>query len=70
MAKALAQFAITAIGDEYIIHIEDEDGDVIELMADDEQLEMINEAVAEQYERDEDTMDIDDEDELGLDDDD
>ncbi|WNO53932.1 hypothetical protein [Stakelama saccharophila] len=66
MAKALAQFAITSIGDEYVLHIEDEDGEIIELTATDEQIEMISDSIAEVYELDEeeDTLGIDDEDDL------
>lgn len=55
MAKTLAQFTITADAEgEYILHIEDEDGDTAEFTASYEQLDLIVEAIEEQLDSDED----------------
>ena len=64
MARTLAQFTITpdAQGD-YTLHLEDEDGETLEFSASYEQLDLIVEAIEEQ-------LDSDEEDILGVDDDD
>jgi hypothetical protein len=64
MARTLAQFTITpdANGD-YTLHLEDEDGETMEFSAGFEQLDLIVEAIEEQ-------LDGDEEDALGVDDDD
>jgi hypothetical protein len=45
MAKTLARFTIEPNGDDYLILIEDEDGETMELSATLEQLDLIGEAV-------------------------
>ncbi|HTG38512.1 hypothetical protein [Sphingomonas sp.] len=62
MAKALASFAISPTGDGYMLMMEDEDGDTIELTATFEQLDLIAEAVDQQ-------LNSDEEDVLGIDED-
>lgn len=52
MAKALARFTIEPSGDDYIILIEDEDGETMELAATLEQLDLIGEAVDQLLEQD------------------
>jgi hypothetical protein len=53
MAKALAHFSITRTGEDYLLIIEDHDGDTIELTVDYDQLDLITEAIEEQLDRDE-----------------
>ena len=65
MARTLAQFTITpdSAGD-YTLHLEDEDGETIEFTAGFEQLDLIVEAIEEQLDNDEeDVLGVDDEDE-------
>ena len=57
MAKALSRFTIELAGEDYLLHIEDEDGDTLELTATAEQLDLIAEAIEEHL--DEDIEDID-----------
>ena len=59
MAKALSRFTIERGGDDYIIHIEDEDGDTLELTASFEQLDLISESLEEHL-----AFDTDDPDQL------
>jgi hypothetical protein len=54
MAKALAHFTITRTGEEYLLLLEDEDGDTIEFTADFDQLDQITEAIDEQLSLDDD----------------
>jgi len=54
MAKALSLFSITPSGDGYELHIEDEDGEVLELVASFEQLDLISEEIDRQLDDDED----------------
>ncbi|MDT8760310.1 hypothetical protein MZO42_16535 [Sphingomonas psychrotolerans] len=64
MARTLAQFTITPDGaGDYTLHLEDEDGETVEFTAGFEQLDLIVEAIEEQ-------LDNDEEDALGVDDDD
>ena len=63
MAKTLAQFSITRTGEDYLLTLEDEDGETTEFSADFEQLDLITEAIEEQ-------LDLDEEAALGVDDDD
>lgn len=66
MAKALSRFTIERGGDDYLIHIEDEDGDTLELTASFEQLDLISEALEEHlaFDADDpDALDGDDEEE-------
>lgn len=63
MARTLAQFTITADGDgDYTLHLEDDDGETLELTASYEQLALIVEAI-------EDVLESGEEDMLGADDD-
>ena len=63
MTKALAHFTITRSGDEYLLMIEDADGDTTEFTADFDQLDLITEAIEEQLDRDEDdVLEVDDDD--------
>ena len=64
-ARTLAQFTITtdAEGD-YVLHLEDDDGETLEFTASYEQLDLIVEAIEEQLDNDEeDMLGVDDEDE-------
>ncbi|MBB5696765.1 hypothetical protein [Sphingomonas yantingensis] len=61
-AKALASLAISPTGDGYLLMIEDEDGETMELTATFEQLDLIAEAVDQQ-------LNSDEEDALGIDED-
>ncbi|UZK68636.1 hypothetical protein OKW76_11325 [Sphingomonas sp. S1-29] len=62
MAKALASFAISPTGDGYLLMIEDEDGDTIEMTATFEQLDLLAEAVDQQLNGDEeDVLGVEDE---------
>ncbi|MBA2918222.1 hypothetical protein GON01_04450 [Sphingomonas sp. MAH-20] len=63
MAKALSRFTIERGGDDYVIHIEDEDGDTLELTASFEQLDLISESLEEHLAFDADDPDLLDEDE-------
>jgi hypothetical protein len=64
MARTLAQFSITPDSDgDYTLHLEDEDGETLEFTASFEQLDLIVEAIEE-------VLDSDEEDALGVDDDD
>lgn len=57
MAKALERFTIEPAGDGYTLHIEDEDGAVLELTATVEQLDLIGEAIETHLEEDSDDID-------------
>ena len=63
MAKALSRFTIERDGDDYLIHIEDEDGDTLELTASFEQLDLISESLEEHLAFDSDAPDLLDEEE-------
>lgn len=63
MAKVLGQFSITRETDGYLLHMEDDDGETVEYAASFEQLDLITEAIEEQ-------LDLDEEDALGVDEDD
>ena len=58
MAKGLSRFTIERGGDEFILHIEDEDGDTLELTATFEQLDLISEALEEHLAFDADDPDL------------
>ena len=60
MAKTLSQFTITREGENYVLHIETDDGDTLDVNADFEQLDLISETIEEQ-------LDADEEDALGVD---
>lgn len=57
MAKGLSRFTIEPAGDGYTLHIEDEDGETLELSATAEQLDLIAEAIEEQLDTDVDEID-------------
>ena len=63
MTKALARFTIGRDDGQYIIHIEDESGDRFDLRATYDQLDLISEEIEEQLDADEDEA-------LGIDEDD
>lgn len=64
MAKALSRFTIERDGDDYLLNIEDEDGDTLALTASFEQLDLISEALEEHLAFDVDEPDaLDDDDE-------
>lgn len=64
MARTLSAFSISQEADGYVLHIEDEDGETIEMSATDEQLEEMLAAIEEQLEMEEgDDLALDDEDE-------
>lgn len=63
MARTLAQFTITPDSDgDYTLHLEDDDGETIEFTASYEQLDLVVEAIEE-------VLDSDEEDALGVDED-
>jgi hypothetical protein len=63
MARTLSSFSIAADGSgDYLLSIEDEDGETIELSATYEQLDMLGEAIEE-------ALDDDEDDALGADED-
>ena len=63
MAKALARFTIERVRDDYVMHIEDEDGDTLQLTASFEQLDLLSEALEEHLAFDADDPDALDRDE-------
>ena len=58
MAKALSRFTIERDGDDYLLNIEDEDGDTLALTASFEQLDLISEAIEEHLAFDSDDPDL------------
>ncbi len=52
MAKALSRFTIEPAGEGYTLHIEDEDGETLELTATVEQLDLIAESIEDHLEGD------------------
>ena len=69
MAKALAHFTITRVGDEYTLMLEDEDGDTTEFTAGFEQLDLITEAIEEQLDAgEEDALEVDDDEDVEIED--
>ncbi|WP_422057904.1 hypothetical protein [Sphingomonas sp.] len=66
MAKVLSQFVITPNGTgEYILNLEDDDGESVEFVASYEQLDLIAEALQEQLDGDEEeVLAVDDEGDL------
>ena len=63
MARILSQFTITPDSDgDYTLHLEDEDGETIEMTASYEQLDLIVEGIEEVLDMDEeDALEVDDE---------
>ena len=62
MAKTLAQFTIRRTGDDYLLILEDEDGDTTEFTADFDQVDEISEAIDELFTLDDETALADDDD--------
>jgi hypothetical protein len=56
MAKVLAHFSISRTGEDYVLMLEDEDGDTMEFVASFDQLDLITEAIGEELDRDEDDI--------------
>lgn len=63
MAKELSHFTVTRSGDQYLLTIEDRDGDSTEFTADYDQLDVITEAI-------DDVLNNDEEEELAAEDED
>lgn len=63
MARILSQFTITPDSDgDYTLHLEDEDGETIEMTASYEQLDLIVESIEEVLDMDEeDALEVDEE---------
>ena len=53
MARNLTGFSVTRSGDEYVIALEDEDGETLEFTASYDQLDLMAEAVDQQLDSDE-----------------
>ena len=53
MAKTLSQFTVTREGENYLLSIETDDGETLEVNADFEQLDLISETIEEQLDADE-----------------
>lgn len=70
MTRILSQFTITRSGEDYVLHMEDEDGEVQQYSATFDQLDLITEAIDEQLNSDEEEIlgADDEEDEADLDD--
>lgn len=63
MAKALERFTITRAADDYVLTIEDENGDIFELTASYDQLDLITEELDRALDEDEELVVADDSDE-------
>jgi hypothetical protein len=57
MARTLAHFTITESGDDYLLHIEDDAGETVELTATYDQLDVIVEAIDAHLDEDAEEMD-------------
>jgi hypothetical protein len=53
MAKTLSQFTVSSEGEGYILHIETDDGETLDVSATYEQLDLISEAIDERLDEDE-----------------
>jgi hypothetical protein len=53
MAKTLSQFTISSEGESYVLHIETDDGQTMDVNATYEQLDLISEAIDERLDEDE-----------------
>jgi len=53
MAKTLSQFTISSQGEDYVLHIETDDGGRMDVNATYEQLDLISEAIDERLDEDE-----------------
>ena len=63
MSRSLSRFTITEDGEDYLLTIEDDNGETLELTATYDQLDVIAEALIEHLDADEDELEVDDEDE-------
>ena len=63
MAQSMVQFSLTHDGSDYVLGIEDEDGETHEFLVSFEQLDLINEAIEQLLDADEDEALDDDGDE-------
>jgi len=64
MARTLSQFTITPDGNgDYVLSLEDDDGETVDFVASFDQLDLITEAIEDVLEEDEDDLIADDEDE-------
>ena len=54
MAKTLSRFTISSRGDAYVLHIETDDGAMLDVEASYEQLDLIAETIEERLDEDED----------------
>ena len=57
MARTLAKFTITESGDDYMLHIEDDAGETIEMTATYDQLDLLVEAIDQHLDEDAEEMD-------------
>jgi hypothetical protein len=55
MAKTLSQFTISPEGENYVLHVETDDGETLDISATYEQLDLISEAIDERLDEDEET---------------
>jgi hypothetical protein len=53
MAKTLSQFTISSEGEGYVLHVETDDGETLDISATYEQLDLISEAIDERLDEDE-----------------
>ena len=53
MAKTLSQFTISSEGEGYVLHVETDDGETLDISASYEQLDLISEAIDERLDEDE-----------------
>ncbi len=53
MAKTLSQFTISSEGEGYVLHVETDDGETLDISATYEQLDLISEAIEERLDEDE-----------------
>ncbi len=53
MAKTLSRFTISAEGEGYVLHVETDDGQTLDVNATYEQLDLISEAIEERLDEDE-----------------
>jgi hypothetical protein len=56
MAKTLSQFTISSEGENYVLHVETDDGQTLDVAATYEQLDLISEAIEERLDEDEEDM--------------
>jgi len=60
MARTLERFTITEDGEDYLLHIEDDSGETLEISANYEQLDIIAEALIEHLDADDEELEVDD----------